>query len=58
MTKAKFKKYFKVNAKNGNITVKKKIKKGTYKVKIKVTAAGNAGFKPGTKTVTVKIKVK
>ena len=56
--KAKFKKYFKVNAKNGNITVKKKIKKGTYKVKIKVTAAGNAGFRSGSKTVTVTVKVK
>lgn len=45
-------------AKNGKITVKKGLKKGTYKVKIKVKAAGNASYKAATKTVTVKIKVK
>ena len=55
--KKNFKKYFKV-AKNGNITVKKGLKKGTYKVKIKVTAAGNSTYKAKTKTVTVTIKVK
>ena len=45
-------------AKNGKITVKKGLKKGAYKVKVKVTAAGNANYKPATKTVTVTIKVK
>jgi len=55
--KPKFKKYFKVNKKNGKITIKKKLKRGTYKLKIKVTAAGNASYKPGSKTITVKIKV-
>lgn len=44
-------------AKNGNITVKKGTRAGTYKVKIKVTAAGNASYKAATKTVTVKIVV-
>ena len=44
-------------AKNGKITVKKGLKKGTYKVKIKVTAAGNADYNAAVKTVTVKIKV-
>ena len=33
-------------------------KKGTYKMKVTVTAAGNASYKAGTKTVTVKVKVK
>ena len=47
-----------VNAKTGKITVKKGTKKGTYKVKVTVTAAGDGNFKPGTKTVTVTIKVK
>jgi hypothetical protein len=57
--KAKFKKYFKVNAKTGKITVKKKLKKGTYTLKIKVKCAGNSNYKPSTwKTVTVKVKVK
>jgi len=45
-------------AKNGKITVKKGLKKGTYKVKIKVTAAGNSEYAKATKTVTVKIVVK
>ena len=44
-------------AKSGKITVKKGLKKGTYKVKIKVKAAGNSEYKSATKTATVKIKV-
>ena len=47
-----------VNKKNGNITVAKGLKKGTYKIKIKITAAGNSTYKAGSKTVTVTIKVK
>lgn len=47
-----------VNKSTGRITLKKGLKKGTYKVKIKVTAAGNANYKAGSKTVTVTIKVK
>ena len=49
---------FKVNKKSGIITIKKGTGKGTYKIKIKVTAAGNNKYKAGSKTVTVKIKVK
>ena len=45
-------------AKNGKITVKKGLKKGAYKVKIKVTAAGNDEYNAAVKTVTVTIKVK
>lgn len=45
-------------APNGTVTLKKKIKKGTYKVKVNVTAAGNAGFNAVTKAVTFKVKVK
>lgn len=45
-------------AKNGKITVKKGLKKGTYKIKIRVTAAGNAEYKAAVKTVTVKIVIK
>lgn len=57
--KAKFKKYFKVDSKTGKITVKKKLKKGTYTLKIKVRCAGNTNYKPSAwKTVTVKVKVK
>ena len=58
VTKSKFKKYFKVKSSDGTITVKKGLKKGTYKVKIKVKDAGNNLFNSLTKTVTVKVKVK
>lgn len=51
-------KKFTVNAKNGKITLAKGTKKGTYKVKVKVTAAGNKSYKPLSKTVTVKVRVK
>lgn len=48
-----------INKKTGNITVKKGLKKGkTFKLKVKVTAAGNTAYKAGSKTVTVKIKIK
>ena len=53
----KFAKKFTVNKKTGNITVKKGLKKGTYKVKVKVKAAGNKTYKPRTRTVTVTVKV-
>ena len=45
-------------AKNGKITLKKGLKKGTYKIRVKVKAVGNKYYKAGTKTVTVKIVVK
>jgi endo-1,4-beta-xylanase len=47
-----------INKTSGKITVKKGLKKGTYKVKIKVSAAGNSTYKALSKTVTVTIKVK
>lgn len=51
-------KKFKVNAKTGKITVPKGTKKGTYTVKVKVTAKGNGSYKAGSKTVAVKVRVK
>lgn len=47
-----------VSKTNGKVTVKKGLKKGTYKVKVKVKAAGNSNYKAVTKTVTFRIKVK
>ncbi len=44
--------------KKGKIKVKKGTPKGTYKVRVKVTAAKSAGNNKKTKTVTVKIRVK
>lgn len=54
----KYKKYFKINATTGTVTVKKKLRKGTYTITCKVTAAGDVEHKGGTKTVTFKIRVK
>lgn len=52
-----FKSKFKVST-AGKITAKKGLKKGTYTLKVKVTAAGNANYSAAAKTVTVKVKVK
>jgi hypothetical protein len=60
--KVKGNKKITVNKETGKITLKKGLKKGTYKVKVKVTASGgkigNTKYKKGSKTVTVKIIVK
>lgn len=56
--KRKFKKYFKVNARNGSIKVRKGLKKGTYKLIINVTSSGNANYLTVTRPVTVTIRVK
>ena len=55
----KIRKLVKIN-KKGVITIKKwkKAKKGNYKIKVKVTAKGNATYNPASKKVTVKVKVK
>ncbi len=47
-----------INKKTGELVLKKGLSKGTYTVKLKVTAAGNKNYKKGTKTVTVKVIVK
>jgi hypothetical protein len=54
-TDSKSKKALKINVNNGKITVKKGTKKGTYKMKVTVTAAGN---EKQAKPVTATIKVK
>ena len=38
--------------------MKKGVKKGTYKLTVKVSAAGNGDYEAGSKNVTVKIRVK
>ena len=48
-----------INKTTGKVTVKKGLKKGTYKMKVKVMAAGNADYKASVwKTVTFKVKIK
>ena len=54
----KYKKYFKINAATGKVTVKKKLRKGTYKITCSVTDPGNGEYESSTKTVTFKIKVR
>ena len=57
-TKASGNKNITVNKKTGKVTIKKGLKKGTYKVKVKVRAAGTKNYKPVTRTVTFTIRVK
>ena len=57
-SKVSGKKNFTINNKTGKIIVKKKTKKGTYKIKVKVTANGNSNYNSISKTVTIKIKIK
>ena len=47
-----------INKTTGKVTVKKGLKKGTYSIKVKVTAAGNNNYNKITKTVTFKVKVR
>ena len=55
----KFKKYFKINSKTGKLTVKKGLKKGKYKIKVQITAAGDANYNASAaKNLTVTVKVK
>ena len=46
-------KNFKVSATDGSITVLKGIKKGTYKVKMRVSASGDGEYKPGEKYIAL-----
>ena len=47
-----------VNSKTGKITAKKGLAKGTYRIKVKVTAKGTGNYKAASKTVTVTVIVK
>ena len=51
-------KKLKINKTTGKITVKKKTKKGTYKIKVKATAASSGNYNSATVTKTIKVKVK
>ena len=58
-SKVKGNKKITINKTSGKVTVKKKLKKGTYKVQIKVLATGNTTNAASSwQTVTVRIKVK
>lgn len=53
----KAKKYIAVS-KNGKITVKKGLKKGTYKIKVRVTTAETKNYRKTSKTKTIRITVR
>lgn len=57
VSKKKAAKYFKVS-KAGKVTVKKGLKKGTYKLKVKINARETANYLPCKITKTIKVKVK
>jgi len=57
--KVKGNKKITINKKTGKVTIKKGLKKGTYKVKMKIKTKGNANYKASAfKTITFKIKIK
>ena len=55
-SEGKYKKYFTVS-KTGRTTFKKGLPRGTYKLRIDVTASGNTKYRAITKTATVTVKV-
>ena len=57
-SKVKGNKKITIAKKSGKVTVKKGLKKGTYKVKVKVKAKGTKNYKPKTWTITFRIRVK
>lgn len=46
-----------VNKKTGKVTLKKGLKVGTYKVKIKLSALAGKNYKPASKLVTLKVTI-
>lgn len=55
---AKSKKALRFNKKNGKVTVRKGMKKGTYKISVTVRAAGDGDHFAGSKKVNVKVIVR
>ena len=58
-TKVSGNKKITINKTTGKVSVKKKLKRGTYKIKVKVMSSGNGTYKASSwKTVKFKIKVR
>ena len=57
LNKKEFSKKFIVNKKTGKITVKKGVKEGTYRMTVKVKAAGDRNHKALKKKITITIKI-
>jgi len=57
--KKNYKKTFSIDLKTGKVTVRKGLKKGTYKVKVRIKAEGNANYRASAwKAVTFKVRVR
>lgn len=54
----KYAKKFTINRKTGKITVQKGVKKGLYKMTVKVRAAGTSAYLPKTVQTVVKVRVR
>ena len=52
------KKYFKLNSKTGKLKIKKGLKKGKYKVRVRIHAAGDSNYQSLNKIVISTIKIK
>ena len=46
------------HSKTGKLTVKKGLKKGTYRVKVQIKSAAKGNYTAGSRTVTVTVRVK
>ena len=57
VSKKKYKKYFTINKKTGKVTVKKGLKKGKYRLTIRVTASGNDEYKKKSAYVKTTVRV-
>ncbi len=55
---AAYAKYFVIGKSSGRLKAQKGLKAGTYKLKVKVTAAGTENYKKGSKSVVVTVTVK
>ena len=58
VSKKKFAKKFLINKKTGKITVKRGVKKGIYRFRIRVRDSGNRYYKAKSKVITVTVKVR
>lgn len=56
--KKEYKRYFRVAKKSGTVRVARNLKKGTYKIKVRVGAAGSDLYEPAAKMVTFTFRVK
>ena len=58
VSKAKYRKYFSVNASNGNVTIRKKLRRGTYTLTVRVNAAGDNNYNAGARNAVYRIRVR